>query len=45
MELYESISLNYFDDAGAILIIVFLTVTLIDMASEALRLQIAGHAA
>jgi phosphonate transport system permease protein len=45
MELYESISLNYFDDAGAILIIVFLAVTLIDMASEALRLQITGHAA
>lgn len=45
MELYECISLNYFDDAGAILIIVFLAVTLIDMASEALRLQITGHAA
>lgn len=44
MELYESISLNYFDDAGAILIIVFLAVTLIDIVSEWLRLRIAGVA-
>jgi phosphonate transport system permease protein len=44
MELYETISLNYFDDAGAILIIVFLAVTLIDIVSEWLRLRIAGVA-
>lgn len=42
MELYETLSLNYFSDAGAILILVFLTVALIDMASESLRLRLAG---
>lgn len=42
MELYEAISLNYYDDAGAILIIVFVTVALIDMLSERLRLRVAG---
>lgn len=45
MELYESISLNYFDDAGAILIIVFVTVAAIDALSERIRLRIAGHVA
>ncbi len=40
MELYEAISLSYFDDAGAILILVFLTVMLIDMASESIRTKI-----
>lgn len=45
MELYESISLNYFDDAGAILVIVFVTVAIIDTISERIRLGIAGHAA
>lgn len=44
MELYEAISLNYFDDAGAILIIVFVTVALIDAIGEFLRLRIAGSA-
>ncbi|MBN9267091.1 MAG: phosphonate ABC transporter, permease protein PhnE [Hyphomicrobium sp.] len=42
MELYEAISLNYFDYAGAILIIVFLTVALIDTCGERLRLRLAG---
>jgi phosphonate transport system permease protein len=42
MELYEAISLNYFDDAGAILIIVFVAVSSIDLASEWMRLRIAG---
>ncbi|MDP2334159.1 MAG: phosphonate ABC transporter, permease protein PhnE [Reyranella sp.] len=42
MELYESISLNYFDDAGAILILVFVAVVLIDMTSEWARLRLAG---
>lgn len=45
MELYEAISLNYFDDAGAILVIVFVAVTLIDLVSEWLRLRIAGATA
>ncbi|WP_035723653.1 phosphonate ABC transporter, permease protein PhnE [Fodinicurvata fenggangensis] len=42
MELYQAISLNYFSDAGAILILVFLTVALIDMFSEWARLKLAG---
>ena len=42
MELYEAISLNYFDDAGAILIIVFITVASIDTIGERLRLHLAG---
>jgi phosphonate transport system permease protein len=37
MELYESIGLNYYADAGAILLIVFLAVFLIDLVSEQLR--------
>jgi phosphonate transport system permease protein len=42
MELYEAISLNYFDDTGAMLVIVFVAVALVDMVSEWLRLRIAG---
>jgi phosphonate transport system permease protein len=42
MELYEAISLSYFDDAGAILLLVFITVMLIDIASEALRTKISN---
>lgn len=42
MLLYESLSLGYYDDAGAILILVFLAVSLNDMFSEWLRLRIAG---
>jgi phosphonate transport system permease protein len=42
MELYDAISLNYYGDAGAILIMVFVAVALIDMASESARLRIAG---
>ncbi|MFC4352451.1 phosphonate ABC transporter, permease protein PhnE [Fodinicurvata halophila] len=42
IELYQAISLNYFADAGAILILVFLTVALIDMFSEWARLKLAG---
>jgi phosphonate transport system permease protein len=45
MELYESISLGYFDDAGAILLIVAVTVFCIDIASEHLRLRFAGVSA
>ena len=45
MELYEAISLNYFDDAGAILVIVFVSVALIDVVSESIRMRIAGAAA
>ncbi|MFO7484099.1 phosphonate ABC transporter, permease protein PhnE [Oceanibaculum nanhaiense] len=42
MELYEAISLNYFDDAGAILLMVFFAVMAIDMLSEWARLRLAG---
>lgn len=42
MMLYESLSLGYYDDAGAILILVFIAVSLNDMFSEWLRLRIAG---
>jgi phosphonate transport system permease protein len=42
MELYETISLNYYSDAGAILIMVFVAVALIDTVSEWLRLRLAG---
>jgi phosphonate transport system permease protein len=45
MELYEAISLNYFSDAGAILILVFLAVASIDMAGEWIRLRLAGVSA
>jgi phosphonate transport system permease protein len=45
MELYESIALNYYTDAGAILLIVFLAVFLIDLASEQLRHRLIGRAA
>ncbi len=42
MELYDSIALNYFADAGAILIVVALTVFTIDAVSENVRLRLAG---
>jgi phosphonate transport system permease protein len=42
MELYDAISLNFLADASAILLIVAATVYLIDMASEHLRLRLAG---
>lgn len=42
MMLYESLSLGYYDDAGAILILIFLAVSLNDMFGEWLRLRIAG---
>lgn len=45
MELYDSLSLNYYDDAGAILLIVLVTVMLIDLVSEWTRSRIAGTAA
>lgn len=44
MLLYESLSLGYYDDAGAILLLVFVTVSLNDMLSEWLRTRIAGGA-
>jgi phosphonate transport system permease protein len=43
MELYDALSLNYFDDAGAILLIVLVTVTMIDLVSEWARLRLAGQ--
>jgi len=42
MMLYESLSLGYYDDAGAILVLVFIAVSLNDMFSEWMRLRIAG---
>ena len=42
MMLYESLSLGYYADAGAILLLVFGVVSLNDMFSEWLRLRIAG---
>lgn len=45
VELYDALRLNYYDDTGAILLLVALTVFLIDDVSERLRLRIAGGAA
>ena len=45
VELYDALRLNYYDDTGAILVLVALTVFAIDYASERLRLRIAGEAA
>jgi phosphonate transport system permease protein len=42
VELYDAIALNYIADAGAILLIVALTVFAIDAVSEHLRLALAG---
>jgi len=43
VELYDAIALNYVADAGAILVIVALTVYSIDMLSEHCRLKLAGY--
>jgi phosphonate transport system permease protein len=45
LELYEALRLSYYDDAGAILLIVACTVFAIDWASEALRGRIMHGAA
>lgn len=45
VELYDALRLNYYDDTGAILLLVALCVFVIDDASERLRLRIAGGAA
>jgi phosphonate transport system permease protein len=42
VELYNSLRINYYDDAGAILLMVALTVFVIDDISERLRLSVAG---
>jgi phosphonate transport system permease protein len=42
LELYDALRLNYYDDVGAILVLVALTVFAIDYVSECLRLRIAG---
>lgn len=42
VELYDAIALNYIADAGAILLLVVLTVFVIDAVSERLRLALAG---
>jgi phosphonate transport system permease protein len=42
VELYDSISLNYVADVGAILLILAVTIFLIDYISERLRLRLAG---
>ncbi|WP_291297708.1 phosphonate ABC transporter, permease protein PhnE [Elioraea sp.] len=44
VELYDALRLNYYDDTGAILLLVALCVFVIDDASERLRLRIAGGA-
>jgi phosphonate transport system permease protein len=44
VELFDALRLNYYDDTGAILLMVALTVFLIDDISERLRLRIAGGA-
>jgi len=44
VELYDALRLNYYDDTGAILLMVALTVFVIDDLSERLRLRIAGAA-
>lgn len=45
VELYDALRLNYYDDVGAILILVALAVFVIDDVSERLRLRIARGAA
>jgi len=45
LELYESLRLSYYDDVGAILLIVACTVFAIDWASEALRGRVAEGSA
>lgn len=42
MALYQALSLTYYDDAGAILLMVFLTVVAIDSISERVRLKLSG---
>jgi phosphonate transport system permease protein len=42
VELYDAIALNYIADAGAILLLVVLTVFALDTVSEHLRLRLAG---
>ena len=44
MELYEALRLNYFDDVGAILLIIAATVMMIDVLSEWLRGRLTGQA-
>lgn len=43
MALYEALSLTYYDDAGAILLLVFFTVVMIDTLGERLRFALAGR--
>ncbi len=43
MALYEALSLTYYDDAGAILLLVFCTVVTIDSGGEWLRLKLVDH--
>jgi phosphonate transport system permease protein len=45
MELYDALSLGYYDDAGAILLIVLATVVLIDLVSEWARARVVGLSA
>ena len=43
-ELYTVISFNYYQEIGAILALIIVTVSLIDMASERLRVLAIGQA-
>ena len=43
-ELYTVISFNYYQEIGAILTLIIITVSLIDMVSERLRVRAIGQA-
>jgi phosphonate transport system permease protein len=42
-ELYQAISLNYYEDVSAIVLMVVLTISLIDLVCERIRLQLIGR--
>ena len=44
-ELYQAISLNYYEDVSAIVLMVVVTITMIDLACEKLRTRIIGKEA
>ena len=44
-ELYTAISMNYYEDISAMVLMIVLVVTLIDLTSERLRHRLIGHAA
>ena len=44
-ELYQAIGLNYYEDVSAIVLMVVVTLTLIDLACEKIRHRIIGREA